>query len=154
MRAPRRACWGIVYGSTAVRCTVPLPSFGDRVTGCRDCPSLSFGVKAHDSGGSTHTSLPDCQARSRGPGDRCVRPSGPVSPPTTLCQTRTVEPQVLASIKTAFDEFVSVQRAQGWEPRRDELLKLASHMLNDAGAFEESSPLIEGAVTAALEAAK
>jgi hypothetical protein len=65
-----------------------------------------------------------------------------------------VEPSVLANIKTAFDEFVSVQRAQGWEPRRDELLKLASHMLNDAKQFEETKPLIEVAATAALETAK
>ena len=71
-----------------------------------------------------------------------------------VCHTRTVEPSVLANIKTAFDEFVSVQRAQGWEPRRDELLKLASHMLNDAKQFEETKPLIEVAATAALETAK
>jgi hypothetical protein len=43
---------------------------------------------------------------------------------------------------------------QGWEPRRDELLKLASHMLNDARQFEAGKPLIEVAATAALETAK
>jgi hypothetical protein len=65
-----------------------------------------------------------------------------------------VEPDVLASIKTAFDELVSVQRGQGWEPRRDELLKLAAHMLNDARQLEEARPLLEVAATAALETAK
>jgi hypothetical protein len=65
-----------------------------------------------------------------------------------------VEPDVLASIKTAFDELVSIQRGQGWEPRRDELLKLAAHMLNDARQFEEAKPLLEVAATAALETAK
>lgn len=71
--------------------------------------------------------------------------------PTTLCHTRPVEPQVLASIKAAFDDFVSVQRGQGWEPRREELLKLAAHMLNDARQFEEAKSLIDVAATAALE---
>lgn len=65
-----------------------------------------------------------------------------------------MEPDVLASIKTAFDELVSVQRGQGWEPRRDELLKLAAHMLNDARQLEEARPLLEVAATAALETAK
>ena len=70
-----------------------------------------------------------------------------------MCHTRTVEPHVLASIKTAFDELVSVQRGQGWEPRRDELLKLAAHMLNDAKQFAEAKPVLEVAVTAALDTA-
>jgi hypothetical protein len=65
-----------------------------------------------------------------------------------------VEPHTLAGIKTAFDEFVSFQRAQGWEPHRDELLKLASHILNDARQFEAAKPLIDIAATAALETAK
>jgi hypothetical protein len=65
-----------------------------------------------------------------------------------------VEPHVLASIKTAFDGLISVQRGQGWEPRRDELLKLAAHMLNDARQFEEAKPLLEAAATEALETAK
>jgi len=65
-----------------------------------------------------------------------------------------VEPDVLARIKTAFDDLVNVQRAEGWEPSRDDLLKLAAHMLNDARQFEEAKPLIEVAVTAALEPAK
>ena len=65
-----------------------------------------------------------------------------------------MEPDVLASIKTAFDELARIQRAQGWEPRRDELLKLASHMLNDVSQFEEAKPLIEVAATAALETTK
>jgi hypothetical protein len=59
----------------------------------------------------------------------------------------------LASIKAAFDEVVRMQRAQGWEPRRDELLKLASHMLNDAGTFEAAKPELEIAATEALETA-
>jgi hypothetical protein len=65
-----------------------------------------------------------------------------------------VEPDVLARIKTAFEDFVTVQRGQGWEPRRDELLKLASYILNDARQFEKETPLIEDAVTTALETAK
>jgi len=71
-----------------------------------------------------------------------------------LCHTPRVEPDVLVRIRTAFDEFVSVQRDQGWEPRRDELLKLASHILNDARQFEEGKSLIDLAATAALETAK
>jgi hypothetical protein len=65
-----------------------------------------------------------------------------------------VEPHLLASIKTAFDELVSVQRGQGWEPRLEELLKLAAHILNNARQFEEAKPLLEVAATAALETAK
>ena len=71
-----------------------------------------------------------------------------------LCHTRMVEPHVLASITVAFEGLVSAQRAQGWEPRREELLKLASHILNDARQFEAAKPLIEVAATAALETAK
>jgi hypothetical protein len=77
-----------------------------------------------------------------------------VSLPNVLCHSRRVEADVLASIKMAFDELVSVQRGQGWEPRRDELLRLASHMLNDARQFEEAKPLLEVAAAAALETAK
>ena len=65
-----------------------------------------------------------------------------------------MEPDVLARLKTAFEEFVTVQRGQGWEPRRDELLRLASYLLNDARQFEEATPLIEDAATAALETTK
>jgi hypothetical protein len=65
-----------------------------------------------------------------------------------------VEPDVLARIKAAFEDFVAVQRGQGWEPHRDELLRLASYMLNDARKFENATPLIEDAATAALETAK
>lgn len=61
-----------------------------------------------------------------------------------------MEADVLASIKTAFDEVVRIQRERGWEPGRDELLKLASHMLNDARAFEAAKPLLEAAATEAL----
>ena len=84
-----------------------------------------------------------------------LQPNPGASPlPTMLWHTRTVEPHVLASIKAAFDELVSVQRGQGWEPRRDELLKLAAHILNDSRKFEEAKSLLEAAATAALEPAK
>ena len=46
-----------------------------------------------------------------------------------------------------------MQRAQGWEPHRDELLKLASHMLDDAKTFEAAKPLLEAAATEALATA-